>query len=201
MRVVLGTRNAHKVDELRALLEGLPLEILSLSDFPDVPEVMEDGATLDDNAVKKATTVAAHTGLPSLADDTGLEVEALGGAPGVRSARYSGEDANTARNNEKLLSDLNGVPRERRSAAFRCVVALAIPGGGVSTVEGVTRGVILEEPRGEGGFGYDPLFLPDGHDRTYAEMTAVEKNAVSHRGKAIKRAGALLRELVKHSGL
>ena len=191
-RLVLATRNRHKVAELSAMLAGLPVDVLSFHDFPDMPEVIEDGATLETNAVKKAVEVAAATGLPSLADDTGLEVDALDGAPGVHSARYSGEGANAERNNAKLLSELDGVAGDARTASFRCVVALAVPDGDVSIVEGVTCGVILEALRGEGGFGYDPLFLPDGHEHTYAEMGAPEKNVISHRGKAISRA----RELV-----
>jgi len=194
--LVLATRNRHKVEELSALLRELPVKILSFHDFPDMPDVLEDGTTLTENAIKKASAVASFTGLPSLADDTGLEVEALGGAPGVRSARFAGEPPNWEENNRKLLSDLNGIDGSGRAAAFRCVVALAVPGERVRTVEGVTRGVILESPRGQGGFGYDPLFLPEGHELTYAEMPSEEKNAVSHRGKAITGARRLVMELV-----
>ena len=194
--LVLATRNRHKVEELSALLRELPVKILSFHDFPDMPDVLEDGTTLTENAIKKATAVASFTGLPSLADDTGLEVEALGGAPGVRSARFAGEPPNWEENNCKLLSNLNGIDGPGRAAAFRCVVALAVPSEKVRTVEGVTRGVILESPRGQGGFGYDPLFLPEGHDHTYAEMRSEEKNAVSHRGKAITGARRLVMELV-----
>ncbi len=196
-RVVLATRNAHKIDELSAMLTGLPIEVLSFVDFPGLPEVVEDGETLDANAVKKAEAVAASTGLPSLADDTGLEVRALGGAPGVRSARYAGENATGPANNAKLLAELGGIAGGDRAAAFRCVIALAMPGRETRTVEGATEGTILEEPRGEGGFGYDSLFLPRGHALTYAEMSAGEKNAVSHRGKAIKKVTGLLTDLVK----
>jgi XTP/dITP diphosphohydrolase len=195
--LVLATRNAHKVEELSALLEGLPVRLLSFRDYDDMPDVVEDGATLTENAVKKALEVARFTGLPSLADDTGLEVDALGGAPGVRSARYAGEESDWAANNRKLLSELSGLHGRERTAAFRCVVALALPDGDVSTVVGTTTGTILEEASGEGGFGYDPLFLPDGHSRTYAEMTAAEKNAVSHRGKAIRDAIGMITTLVK----
>ena len=194
--LVLATRNRHKVEELTAMLSELPLKILSFNDFPDMPDVVEDGATLRENATKKASAVASFTGLPSLADDTGLEVEALGGAPGVRSARFAGEAANQEENNLKLLADLSGTAGSARAAAFRCVVALAVPGEVVRTVEGVTHGVILEAPRGRGGFGYDSLFLPEGHDITYAEMRSDEKNAVSHRGKAIKSARGLVMGLL-----
>lgn len=181
------------------MLAGLPVQVLSTAAFPDMPEVVEDGATLMENAVKKAREVAAFTGLPSLADDTGLEVDALGGAPGVRSARYSGESATGESNNRKLLDELSGVVGSYRSAAFRCVVALVVPGEEPQVVEGVTRGVILDAPRGEGGFGYDPLFLPDGHNHTYAEMGPDRKNAVSHRGKAMRAASELIRGLLAGS--
>ena len=195
--LVLATRNRHKVEELSAMLSELPVRILSFHDFPDMPDVVEDGATLTENAIKKASEVASFTGLPALADDTGLEVDALDGAPGVRSARFAGEPSNWEANNRKLLSDLSGIEGPARAAAFRCVVALAVPGGEeIRTVEGVTRGAILEASRGQGGFGYDPLFLPDGHNVTYAEMRADEKNAVSHRGKAIKNARALIAALL-----
>lgn len=195
--LVLATRNRHKVDELSALLRELPVKILSFNDFPDMPDILEDGVTLAENAIKKASAVASFTGLPSLADDTGLEVEALGGAPGVRSARFAGEPPNWEENNRKLLSELNGIGGSGRAAAFRCVVALAVPGERVRTVEGVTHGVILESPRGQGGFGYDPLFLPEGHDLTYAEMRSEEKNAISHRGKAITSARGLVLALAE----
>lgn len=193
-RLVLATRNPHKVREISELLSDAGVAVLSFHDFPDLPEVEEDGDTLEQNAVKKAATVAALTGLPSLADDTGLEVDALDGAPGVVSARYAGEGATYDDNNRKLLGALAGVPLAQRTAGFRCVVALAVPGAPVRTVEGRTVGVILEEPRGRGGFGYDPIFLPDGHDRTYAQMDAGDKNAVSHRGKAVRAAVELVRE-------
>lgn len=194
--LVLATRNLHKVAEMSSLLGGLPLEILSCRDLPDVPDVVEDAPTLEGNAVKKATAVCAATGHAALADDTGLEVEFLDGAPGVLSARYAGAGASYADNNRKLLAALDGVPASQRRAVFRCVVALAAPGRDVRTVEGRTEGSILKRGRGEGGFGYDPLFLPAGHVRTYAEMPADEKNLVSHRGKAIRAARALIAELL-----
>jgi XTP/dITP diphosphohydrolase len=196
LRIVLATHNRHKVEELSSMLSDLPVKILSIDDLPDVPAVVEDGATLEENAVKKATAAAAAAGIPALADDTGLEVAVLNGAPGVRSARYAGDEGNTSANNRKLLNEMNGVPEAERGAVFRCVIALADVDGSASTVEGVTRGIILSAPRGSGGFGYDPLFLPDGHARTYAEMSAAEKNAVSHRGKAINRARDLVISLV-----
>jgi XTP/dITP diphosphohydrolase len=185
---------------MSAMLSGVEIELLSARDFPDVPEVEEDGETLEANAVKKAEAVAAATGLPALADDTGLSVDALGGTPGVMSARYAGPAATYGDNNRKLLGELAGLPPSRRRATFRCVVAMAVPGRGVRTVEGRTQGIIIEEPRGEAGFGYDPLFLPDGHVRTYAEMDAAEKNEVSHRGKAMRAARRLVADLLPGTG-
>ncbi len=192
MKLVLATRNQHKVSELSRMLADLGLELSSCRDFPDVPEVVEDGATLRENAIKKAMEVSRATGLAALADDTGLEVEYLEGAPGVFSARYAGAEATYDDNNRKLLTALAGVPTSGRRAVFRCVVALALPGQEAMTVEGHTDGTILECRRGRGGFGYDPIFLPDGHERSYAEMAGEEKNTVSHRGKAIQRAHELL---------
>ncbi len=192
MKLILATRNVHKIEELSAMLSDLNVEILSFRDFPDLPEVVEDGETLEDNAVKKAMEVSQATGLPALADDTGLEVAALGGAPGVISARYAGEACSYDDNNRKLMSELESVPDEERKAAFRCVVALAVPSGEVATVEGRTDGVILREPRGDMGFGYDPIFLPNGHTLSYAEMSQDEKNTVSHRGRALEKARALI---------
>jgi XTP/dITP diphosphohydrolase len=192
MKLVLATRNRHKVAELSRMLADLGLELLSCRDFPDLPEVVEDGATLRENAVKKALEVSRATGVAALADDTGLEVEKLGGAPGVFSARYAGPDATYDDNNRKLLKELAGVPASGRRATFRCVVALVVPGQDAVTAEGRTGGTILDRPRGQGGFGYDPVFLPDGHELTYAEMAGGEKNAVSHRGKALRAARELL---------
>jgi XTP/dITP diphosphohydrolase len=193
-QLVLATRNPHKVREISQLLSGAGVTVLSFHDLPNLPEVEEDGETLEENAVKKAATIAAVTGLPALADDTGLEVEVLDGAPGVVSARYAGPNATYDDNNRKLLRALSGVPSAGRRASFRCVIALAVPGQAVRIVEGRTEGVIIEGPRGEAGFGYDPVFLPDGHARTYAEMDAAEKNAVSHRGKAVRAAVELVRQ-------
>lgn len=195
--LVLATRNLHKVAEMSALLLGVPLDVLSCRDLPGVPDVVEDAPTLEGNAIKKAAAVCAATGLAALADDTGLEVERLGGAPGVLSARYAGEPPSYEANNRKLLNALDGVPAPERRAVFRCVVALAAPNRDVRIVEGRTEGIILERPRGDGGFGYDPLFLPAGYERTYAEMPADEKNLVSHRGKAMRAARVLIEDLVR----
>lgn len=186
-RLVVASRNRGKIVELA---EGLmefepPIALLPLSEWPDAPEVEETGDTLRENARLKAVSALLATGLPSLADDTGLEVDALGGAPGVHSARYAGPAGDAAANMVKLLDALRHVPRERRTARFRCVLALAEPGGEVRYAEGVVEGTILAERRGTAGFGYDPLFLVHGFDRTLAELTTAEKGAVSHRGRAL----------------
>jgi XTP/dITP diphosphohydrolase len=194
--LVLATRNRHKISEIGGILSDLEIDLLSVRDFPGVPEVEEDGETLEANARKKAEAVAAATGLPALADDTGLSVDELGGAPGVVSARYAGPGSTYEDNNRKLLGGLAGIPPPRRRATFRCVVAVAVPGRPARLVEGRTDGIILEEPRGDGGFGYDPVFLPDGHARTYAEMSPSEKNAASHRGKAMRAARELVQDLL-----
>ena len=184
--IVVATFNRHKLGEIMAILPGLDLEFRALADFPGAVPPEEDGETLEANALKKASAAARHTGLWSLADDTGLEVDALGGAPGVRSARYSGEDASPARNNARLLSELAGVPPGSRGARFVCVMALVPPSGGPVISRGVLEGSIAAAPRGAAGFGYDPLFEVKGSPRTLAEFSADEKNSVSHRALALK---------------
>jgi XTP/dITP diphosphohydrolase len=179
MRLVLSTANPDKAAEITALLAGIELAARP----PSVPDVEESGRTLEDNARLKACAVVDLTGEAAVADDTGLEVAALGGAPGVRSARYAGEDASYADNVAKLLSELGGA--EDRRARFRTVALAAFPGGREVLAEGIVGGVITTEPRGDDGFGYDPVFAPDGGGgRTFAEMTGEEKNAMSHRGRA-----------------
>ena len=190
-RLVLATRNAGKVAELQALLAELPVELVSAADLEGAPEVDEDQPTLDGNARKKAATLYAFSGLPALADDTGLEVDALGGRPGVHSARYAGPAAIDADNRARLLADLRDAAD--RSARFRTVLAFA-DGGEVRLFEGVCEGRILERERGTGGFGYDALFVPEGFDRTFAELPPEEKNAVSHRGRALRAFAAYLRQ-------
>ena len=193
--LVLATRNRHKGEELAALLGGLGITIRTLDEFPDAPEVVEDGDTCEANAIKKARTIADFTGLPAVADDTGLEVDALGGRPGVYAARYAGEDATYEDNCRKLLLELRGVPRERRTARFLTVAAIALPLDGVRMAQGALDGVIAEEARGALGFGYDPLFLIPELGKTLAELSADQKNAISHRAKAFTQAKALLREM------
>jgi XTP/dITP diphosphohydrolase len=200
MEIVLATRNKKKVEEIRRITVGLPIIVLSLDDFPDCPETVEDRDTFEGNAVKKAVEVAACTGKMSLADDSGLEVDALGGAPGVHSARYAPDatSGNDPRNYEKLLKDLNNIPPQERSARFVCCLAMAYPNGRARTFFGFSRGRIGFEPRGNKGFGYDPVFLPEGFDLTFAEMTAKEKDALSHRGKAIDKLAEFLLSFSKH---
>lgn len=182
-KLVLATGNQDKVLEIRTLLADLEVELVPLTAFPEVPEVVEDGATLEENAIKKAKTLSRHTGLAAVADDTGLEVAFLDGAPGVFSSRYAGEAASYADNVKKLLHELQGVPREKRGARFRCVVAFT-DGETTRTVEGMCDGWICEQPRGEHGFGYDPVFYVPEYDCTFAQMSLKKKNAISHRSQA-----------------
>ena len=200
MKLVLATGNADKVKEMREALRGLPIGIVSLDAYPHIGKIPEEGLTLEENARVKAETVARETGLFALADDTGLEVDALGGKPGVRSSRYAGEGASYDDNVRKLLKELSGVPPSRRGAIFRTVVAIASPGEKSRVVEGNCKGVIISGARGESGFGYDPVFMPEGSDMTFAEMTLARKNKISHRGKALAAARGLLEELLEESG-
>ena len=186
MRLLVSTHNPGKLAEIRAILGGPGLTLGSVFEIAGLPGVEEDGDTLEANAIKKAAVLAVHTGQWTLADDTGLEVEALGGAPGVRSARYAGEDGNAARNCAKLLAELAATAH--RSARFRTVIALADPRGASRCVEGICPGVITREARGEAGFGYDPLFQPDGYSVTFAEMDTDMKNRISHRARALAAA-------------
>ena len=191
MKFLIATRNAHKLQEIRAIFDtpstmlktGSELEVCSALDFPNVPDTIEDRDTLEGNAIKKAQELCAATGLMTLADDSGLEVDALGGAPGVYSARYAGEPCSYENNNAKLLRELDG--KNNRRARFRTVMALARPGEEPLTVEGICPGVIIDELRGEHGFGYDPLFIPDGFDQTFAELPSDVKNKISHRANAL----------------
>jgi len=199
VKVLIGTRNPHKLAEIRRILGRIPgIEWVDFHSVP-FPEVAETGATLEENARLKALSISRATGLPTLAEDTGLEVVALGGAPGVRSARFAGEGKDYRANNEKLLRLLEGV--EDRRARFRAVVALALPDGRLWLTEGVLEGEIARAPRGEGGFGYDPLFIPNGETRTLAEMTPEEKDRISHRRRALERMRPLLSSLARGGGL
>jgi XTP/dITP diphosphohydrolase len=187
MEIVLATRNKKKIEEIRRITAGLPIAILSLDDYPSCPETIEDKDTFEGNAIKKAVEVCRCTGKTVLADDSGLEVDALNGAPGVYSARYAGVGANDIKNNEKLLSELRNVPSEKRTAQFVCCTALAFPDGTLHTFLGFAKGRIGAEPKGKTGFGYDPVFIPEGFDRSFAEMAGEEKDKLSHRGKALEK--------------
>lgn len=182
--LVLATRNKDKIEEMRSALKPFGITLKSTYDFPDLEEVVEDRDTLEGNALKKARYVFQQTGLPSLADDTGLEVAALNGRPGVYSARYAGEKATYQQNVDKLLEELKEVPPAKRKAQFRTVIAL-VAGDEPKTFEGICRGEITAEERGDGGFGYDPVFRPLDYERTFAELSLQVKNEISHRGKAI----------------
>lgn len=182
--LVLATRNAGKTAEIRDLLKDFPIEIRNLDDFGPIPEIEEDGATFDDNAYKKAHFAARVLGFPALADDSGLVVEALNGAPGVYSARYAGEKASDADRCAKLLQAMEG--QAHRAAAFECVISIAVPEGPALTYEARCEGQITDQPQGENGFGYDPIFFYPPLNKTFAQMTMTEKSRVSHRGKALR---------------
>lgn len=186
MDVVLATRNKKKAEELQRILNEIgDLTVLTLDDFPSCPEVIEDGSTFKENALKKAKIVSQFTGLPSIADDSGLEVEALDGAPGVFSAHYAGEKATDEENIVKLLEALRDVPETKRTARFVCCIALVFPDGVEKVFFGYVNGKIIKSPRGNKGFGYDPIFCPDFHHLTFAEMDPSEKDKISHRKKAL----------------
>jgi XTP/dITP diphosphohydrolase len=199
-RVVLATRNDHKVVELRAILadvcDELGLEIVGASEWPQAPEVVEDEVSFEGNARLKAVALAQHTGLPSLADDSGLAVEVLGGAPGIFSARWSGRHGDDLANLELLLAQLADVKDEHRGAAFVCAAVLAMPSGEVRATEGRMQGRLAREPKGTNGFGYDPILVVEGDTRHSAELSPQEKNAISHRGKAFRAMAPHLRELL-----
>lgn len=186
--LLLGTRNPGKIYEIKLILRDLPLTFSSLNDFPDVPIAVEDADTYTGNAIKKARFYAAATGLPALADDSGLEVEALGGAPGVISHRYAGDNADDADRRKFLLAKLGEAGIDNRRARFVCAIAIATVAGEVINLsEGICEGTITFEPRGNGGFGYDPLFIPDGYNETFAELSDDVKNQISHRARALMK--------------
>jgi len=195
--VVIATRNQGKIAEFRELLRGLDVNVLSLTDFPGLPEVAETGATFQENALLKARAAAGATGLVAMADDSGLEVDYLKGAPGIYSSRYAGSDHDDAASIRKLLAALEEVPANRRAARFRCVIAITTPDGGEYLSEGVCEGRITREPRGAGGFGYDPVFLVPSLDQTFAELGDLVKNRISHRAQAMANAREILASLVK----
>jgi XTP/dITP diphosphohydrolase len=182
--ILIASANTHKIEELEQILLPLGIELKSARDFPGGEEVVEDKPGLEGNALKKARYWHQKTGLPALADDTGLEVDALNGAPGVRSARYAGEKASYAQNLEKLLREMKN--RKNRKARFRTVIAFA-ESEGEYLFEGVCNGEIIRNPKGEKGFGYDPVFVPEGYQKTFAELSSEEKNRISHRARALEK--------------
>lgn len=191
-RILIATRNQGKVDEIRAMMSGFPTMFLSLADVKEVPEVTEDGETFEENAIKKAKTVAEFTGIVSLADDSGLCIDALDGRPGVRSARYAGETASDAEKCTLILEEMHEVPDALRTARFVCVLALAWPYGQTELFRGVCEGKITTELRGKAGFGYDPIFYYPEAGCTFAEMDRGTKNLVSHRGRALRELATYL---------
>ncbi|MFI6604599.1 RdgB/HAM1 family non-canonical purine NTP pyrophosphatase [Nonomuraea sp. NPDC050536] len=194
MKIVLATRNPGKIAELRRILSGF--DIVGLEEFPAIEDVVESGITFEENALLKAHAVAQAAGLPAVADDSGLCVDVLNGMPGVFSARWAGRHGDDRANLELLLAQVSDVPERHLGAHFTCCAALALPGGGQRTVEGVLPGRLIREPRGANGFGYDPIFVPEGDSRTTAEMPAEEKDAISHRGRAFGALAPIVRELL-----
>ena len=195
--VVIATRNAGKLREIQAILSPLGLKILSLRDFPDVPEIIEDGQTFEENAVKKAAAVSRQTGRVAIADDSGLAVDALQGRPGVFSSRYAGEKATDAERYQKLLKEMTGTPQGKRGAAFICAMAVASPKGKVEVVEGECRGEIAFAPKGSHGFGYDPVFYLPEWGKTMAELEPEVKNRISHRAQALEKLKQVLPNFLK----
>lgn len=198
-RLVLATANPHKLVELTRILaiDHVGVELVGLAEFPGAPDVAETGATFADNALLKARAIARFSGLPSVADDSGLCCDALNGMPGVLSARWSGRHGNDTTNLRLLLDQLSDVPDERRGAHFFCAAALVLPSGREHVSEGTLRGHVIREPRGSNGFGYDPIFVSEGDDRTTAEMTSAEKDAISHRGRAFRGLAPVIATLVR----
>lgn len=198
IRVVFATSNAHKVGEVQSILDAADanIEVVSLSAWPDAPNPVEDGATFAANALIKARAIAAHTGLPAIADDSGICVDALNGMPGIFSARWSGAHGRDVANMELLLAQMQEVPDARRGAHFLCAAALVTADGVERVVEGTIEGTLTREPAGGGGFGYDPIFQPHGYDVTTAELNAAHKNAISHRGAAFRAMAPVITELL-----
>jgi XTP/dITP diphosphohydrolase len=197
-RLVLATRNAHKVTELHAILadSGLDVDLVGADAYPEIPDVKETGVTFAENALLKARALADGTGLPAVADDSGLCVDVLGGAPGIFSARWAGRHGDDAANLALLLAQLGDIDTPHRAAHFTCAAALALPGGGTRVVEGRLHGTLRHTPTGTNGFGYDPVLQPDGYTVTCAELSPEEKNAISHRGQAFRSLTPLIAELL-----
>ena len=193
MELIVATRNKGKIREIRGALKGLGLRIYSLSDFPDVPEIEEDGKSFAENALKKARFYSKYFGKLTLADDSGLEVDGLKGLPGIYSARYAKEGATSWQNNQKLLREMRGLPVSKRGARFRCIIAVVSHNGKEAVAEGSCGGRIGFKERGRKGFGYDPLFILPKYGKTMAELSLEEKNAISHRGKALRKIRRVIR--------
>ena len=196
MNAIVATRNPGKVREIRRVLKGLEVEIRSLKDFPDVPSIEEDGKSFAENALKKARFYAKYFGEIAIADDSGLEVDALKGAPGIYSARYVRERASDRENNQKLLKEMEGVPLSRRGATFRCSIAIVSPDGREKAVEGACRGRIGFKEVGRKGFGYDPVFVLPRCGKVMAQLSLDEKNGISHRGKALRKLRKIMGDFV-----
>ena len=196
--IILATRNLGKIKEIQSILADLPVKIHSILDYPNASEVIEDGQTFEENALKKAKTVYEVTKRPAVSDDSGLEVFHLDMRPGIHSARYAGENVCYEENNKKLLSQLQGIPSSQRIAQFRCVAAFVCESYQIIT-EGICKGLIIDEPRGTGGFGYDPIFVPQGFEQTFAELPSDIKNSISHRGKAFRAMKEVIKKyLIEH---
>lgn len=198
MKLIIATKNKGKLAEFKQLLAGLPYEVLSLADYPEIADIEETGETFAENAAIKAEAVARATGELALADDSGLAVDTLDGRPGVYSARYAGVGMGDKANNEKLLHELAGVPQKERTARFHAVIAIAGPGLETKLAHGSIEGIVADSPRGTDGFGYDPLFLVPSAQKTFAEMSAAEKNKISHRARALAKALVVLEEIAKN---
>lgn len=194
-KIILATHNQHKYDEIKEILRELPIELVSLNEYPQIPVIEETGSTFVENAVLKARTVFEHTQQWTIADDSGLEVFALNGSPGIYSARFAGDQHNYSENNRKLLNVLRNVPHPKRKAQFRCVAAIIGPGF-KEVMEGIVQGRIINELRGNKGFGYDPLFIPEGYDKTFAELSEEAKNQISHRALAFEKVKEVMKNII-----
>ncbi|WP_303721090.1 XTP/dITP diphosphatase [Malonomonas rubra] len=199
IKLLVATGNQGKLREIRRLLEGSGVEVVGLDQFPEAPDVVEDGDTFEANARKKALEMAQFSGYLTLADDSGLTVAALHGAPGVHSARYAGEQGNDAANNAKLLAEMSDIADEKRQAEFNCVMALAVPAGDCQVFAGKVSGLIMRGERGDGGFGYDPLFMVPEYGKTMAELPLDIKNRISHRGAALKQVLPVLQQMAEQA--
>ena len=198
VRMVLASKNAHKLVELRRILEqvGLDIDLVGISEFPDLPDVDETGTSFAANALLKARAISAFTGLPAIADDSGICVDALNGMPGIYSARWAGTHGDDEANLNLLIAQLDHVPAKRRGAAFHCAAAIVTPEGDERVVEGTLDGVLITERRGSNGFGYDPIFMPLGYQVTTAEMSDAQKDAISHRGRALQALAPVIEQLI-----